>query len=176
MPNSLVDAASNSVATPGAMPAAAAPMAGATAPGVATPDATGAPPGMPGAKPQKSVTVPEVKDAIRKQAVIDHALHNLIKSGKPVPRKDVISACIDLVAKRALSAEEMAGYLTTLPQDPMQVRDWVAKHAANVEQHLEAMLGMVAGQEAPPPEAVLGGPAGGDMSGAPAAMPGGPTI
>lgn len=175
--NSLANAVTNSVATAGALPTAPGTPQGAmpgAAPSAATPDATGAPPG--GAPVQRQVTVDEVKQAIKKQALIDGKMRALLKDGKPVPRKEAISMAVGLVAGRALSAEEMAGYLTTLPQDPMQVREWLEKHAEKIEANLGQMMQMLE-QSAMPPQTLMGGPAGGSMADAiPASQAGGAGI
>lgn len=127
-----------------------APTASPAVPGRTPPGEQSAPPGAGGSGAQGQVTLDQVKDAIKKQALIDHSLRGLLKSGKPVEKKDAISMGVSLVAQRVLSAEEMAGYFATLPNEPMQVRDWLENHAANVEGNLDKMMAMIAGQEAHP--------------------------
>lgn len=108
----------------------------------------GMPPPGPADPPQPQVTVQQVKDAIRKQAKIDNKMRGLLRSGKPVERKAAIDMCIGLVAEGVFSAEQMAGYMMTLPNDAMKVREWLEQHAKTVEGNLDHMVQMIHGQEA----------------------------
>lgn len=166
MPNALLNGMNAAASSPGTN---MSPGSGPPVPG-APPAAPGGPagPGAGGpAAPQKTATLDQVKGAIRKQSEIAHRLGSLLESGKPVERKDAIDACVGLVADRIFTAEEMAGYLTDMPQDPMQVRDWLSKHEQNADQNLDKLIAMVHGQDAPPAEPMMpeaGMPNGGRMA------------
>ena len=101
--------------------------------------------------PPKQVQLSEVKDVVLQQAAIDRSLRSLLKEPGPVKRKQVIDVAIDLVAKRAMSPQQMAGYLADLPEDPVQMRQWVSQHAANVEKGLDQLLQLLHGAAAPTP-------------------------
>lgn len=124
----------------------------------------------PADPPQPQVTIKQVKEAIHKQAKIDGKMRALLKGGKPVERKAAIDMCISLVSEGVFSAEQMAGYMMTLPQDAMKVREWLEQHARKVESNLDQMMQMVHGQEAPEE------PAGAPMPDASAGVAPGETI
>ncbi len=110
----------------------------------------------------------DVKDMIHKQAVVDAKLRQLLDEGGPIPRKEVITVATELVADRVMSAQSIAGYLSDLPEDPEAIREWVQRHANDAENHLQQMLVMLHGSEAPQ-GAAGGGP--GMATGAPPGMP-----
>lgn len=128
-------------------------------------------PGAPGADqpPQKTTTLPEIKAAIKKQASIDSKMRGLLKDGKPVERNKAVDMCISLVSEGVFSAEQMAGYLMTLPTDPMKVREWIEGHAKKVEANMDQMIQMIHGQETlepgTPPSPVPPGTMPGDPTG-----------
>lgn len=96
---------------------------------------------------QPGVTYDQVREALHKQAAIDRELRQLLAESKgAVSRKSVVDMAIRLVADRVMSPQDMAGYLASLPTEPAQVTPWVEKHAANVENNMQKMMAMVAGQ------------------------------
>jgi len=151
MPNNLVGSAMGNGATQSA-PAAVSPGAGNQLAAAA-----GAPPqqmpGAPASPATKQVQLSEAKDVLRKQGAIDRQLKGLLKEPGPVKRKQVIDVAVNLVAERIMSPQEMAGYLADLPEDGMQIRQWVVQHAKNVEQGLDQLIGMVHGVDAQQPAA-----------------------
>lgn len=102
----------------------------------------------PPADEQPQTTLPQVKDAIHKQAVIDQKLRAILDEGGPVPRKKVIQVATELVAERVLSAQAMAGFLIDLPEEPDAIREWVEAHAKEAETQLEQLMMLIHGLEA----------------------------
>ena len=107
-------------------------------------------PAAPGDAPQKQVTYQQVKEVIHKQTRIDGLLRGLLADGgKNISRKQVMDMGVTLVAERVMSPQEVAGYLTDMPDDPVQLRNWVAKHAASAERGMDQLLSMIDGQMNP---------------------------
>jgi hypothetical protein len=106
-------------------------------------------PPMASPTPPKQVHLSEVKDVVLKQATIDRALKDLLKEPGPVKRGQVVDMAVSLVAKQVMSPQAMAGYLADLPEDGMQIRQWAAQHAKNVEQGLDQLLQLLHGAAAP---------------------------
>lgn len=148
MPNNLVGMADGSAQGPPANGPTAdpAPQNALAAP----PTAPAAPTGAPAA-PQKQIHVNDATEVLNKQSTIDRGLRDLLKEPGPVPRKKVVDMAVDLVAKRVMTAQAMAGYLADLPEDPIKIREWAAAHAQTVETGLDQLIGMLHGVNAPPP-------------------------
>jgi hypothetical protein len=128
-------------------PAGPQPDAGGASP---PPDAGGGPPGAP-----------DVDEAIRKTVAVDAKLRSVLSKDGPIKRKDVIKIATELVAARVISAQSMAQYLSDLPEDPQDIREWVQKHATQADNNLNQLLVMLhrsgepqddQGGEQPPPQ------------------------
>lgn len=106
-------------------------------------------------EPKQQFTMDEVTDLIHKQAAIDGALREVLRTPGPIDRKKVLDAAAKLVAKRVISAQAAAGYLIDLPKDPNLVRNWCERHAADAEGHLSQMLDKIQGVDIPTPQDAL---------------------
>lgn len=135
MPNPFLTANAPQAPMPGGAPQAAPQMANAPQPGAA-----------PGQPPQRQVSYQQVRDTIMKQTRIDELLRGLLKSGQPISRKEVQDLAVTLVAERIMSPQQVAGYVTDLPDDPVQIRNWAMKHAAAAERGMDGLMSMIEGQ------------------------------
>lgn len=99
---------------------------------------------------QKQVRLQDVKEMILKQSTVDRALKNILKHGGPIKPKEVLDMASQLVGSRTVSAQQAAGYLSDLPDDPNKVREWCERHAREAESVLDQLLEMVQGVEPPP--------------------------
>lgn len=163
-------------------------MPNSLAQGMMAPPNMGAPPGMgpggppqAGGQPQKQVTLVEVKDMIHKQAEVARELESVLKSGGPIKPKAVLEIATKLVANRVISAQQAAGYLSDLPDDPNKVREWCERHEREANQTLDQLMQMIAGAEPMPGDPAAagmapdaGGPPGGGMPMDGGGMPPGP--
>lgn len=102
------------------------------------PDASGASPagGTPGGTPG----MPDIEEAINKQVQIDAKLRSVLAKEGQIKRKDVINVATKLVADRVISAQSMAQYLSDLPEDPDDIREWVQQHATAADNNLNQLL------------------------------------
>lgn len=130
MPNNLVDAALD---PPPQQPQAA----------VSGAQGAAAAPGSPTPAAQKQIQYDKVREIVRKQSRIVDGLDDLLEPGGDIKKKEVTSFAARLVADRILSAQEMAGYLIDLPDDPARIRTWVERHAKNTNEQLDQVMSMV---------------------------------
>jgi hypothetical protein len=54
---------------------------------------------------------------------------------------------VKTVSERLMPAAMMASYLKDLPDDALGIREWVQRHAMQVENELDQMAGMMHGSE-----------------------------
>jgi len=96
----------------------------------------GAAPGQP-AGPQ------EIEEALLKTVKVDTKLRGLLSKDGPIKRKDVIAVATEIVAERVMSAQAMAQYLSDMPEDPEQIKEWVQQHATTADNNLDQLLVML---------------------------------
>lgn len=104
---------------------------------------------------QKQVKLADAKDMIHKQAEVDRQLKAILKEGGPIKPKEVLEMATRLVANRTITAQQAAGYLSDLPDDPNKVREWCERHAREADQVLDQLIQMVEGVEPTDPMASM---------------------
>jgi len=155
MPNALVDQA---------MPVEAPPAPEEEAPpeDTAPDEADGAPddddmgpPPDPNAPTLASegVDPDQLKDVIHKVAVINAKLAQILEDspGPKIARSMVIKAVTEIVAEQCMSPTSAAQYLSDIPEDPGDIREWVQKHSDEAHMALAQAVYAMHGAAEPPP-------------------------
>jgi hypothetical protein len=108
------------------------------------------PGGMPSPQGAQAPIVPPSKEQLfevsHKQSLISAYLKELL-SKPDLKTKDVLTAVGEIVADGVLSPFDAAKYLTDLPtadSPPLQIRQWVAQHYANVTKNMGIVHSMIA--------------------------------
>ena len=107
--------------------------------------ATGGPGGGPGggAMPGQAPGPQDIEEALLKTVKVDTKLRGLLSKDGPIKRKDVIAVATEIVAERVMSAQAMAQYLSDMPEDPEQIKEWVQQHATTADNNLDQLLVML---------------------------------
>lgn len=87
--------------------------------------------GAPNAQPFLGASIEDLEQYLHQTSFIAAAIRDLFMAKAKPTAKDVIGEMGRAVAEQVFSPKEAAQYLSTLPDDPMKIKPWLAQHMQN---------------------------------------------